>query len=187
MLQCQRAELAGYRWQGYNEKTDYLGGGFGTMGFFRAELGHPYEQLTIGQKATFSRQITKQDVLQYMGLSGDLNPLYADSAYACRTKYEEIVVPANILAGFAQGAVATALPGLGSLTYAHSYRMLRPAHVGDTVTVEMQVVEMKDDLQRVVIRYRIIDQGGLEHLNGDLEVEPPQALKPILHHAYENF
>jgi 3-hydroxybutyryl-CoA dehydratase len=157
------------------------------MGFFRAELGKTYDELHVGQKAAFSRRITRQDVLQYMGLSGDLNPLYVDSAYAGRTKYDRLVVPANMLAGFAMGAVATVLPGLGSLTHAHSYRLLHAPSVGDEITAEMEIVAMKPEIRHVVIRYHLHDQEGRAVLHGEIEVEPPDRLKPILHHAYDHF
>lgn len=157
------------------------------MGFFRDELGKTFDELTAGQKAAFTRRVTKHDVLQYMGLSGDLNPLYADSAYAGRTKYDQIIVPANMLAGFAMGAVANVLPGLGSLTHSHTYRLLHPPHIGDEITAEMEIVEMKPETRRVIIRYQLHDQDGRQVLTGEMEVEPPEKLKPILHHAYENF
>lgn len=157
------------------------------MGFFRDELGKTYDELSVGLKATFSRRVTKQDVLQYMGLSGDINPLYADSAYAGRTKYERTIVPANMLAGFAMGAVANVLPGLGSLTHSHSYRLITPPRVGDEITAEMEIVEMKPEQREVVIRYTLRDQANQEVLVGEMVVEPPDRLRPILHHAYENF
>lgn len=157
------------------------------MTFFRDELGKTFDELAVGQKATFTRRVTKQDVLQYMSLSGDLNPLYGDGSYAGRTRYEHPIVPANMLAGFAMGAVATVLPGLGSLTYSHSYKLSRPPRVGDDVTAEMEIVALKPDLQHVIIDYTMHDQEGRELLTGTMEVEPPQKLKPILHHDYESF
>jgi len=157
------------------------------MTFFRDELGKHYDELSVGQKATFSRLVTKQDVLQYMSLSGDLNPLYGDGHYAGRTKYAHPIVPANMLAGFVMGAVATVLPGLGSLTYAHSYRLTRPPRVGDTVTVEMEIIALKPESKHVIMEYRIHDQEERELQTGSMEVEPPQKLKPILHHEYESF
>jgi 3-hydroxybutyryl-CoA dehydratase len=120
-------------------------------------------------------------------LTGDLNPLYADSAYAGRTKHERPIVPANMLAGFVMGAVANVLPGLGSLTHAHTYRLLHLPQVGDQITGEMAIAEMWPDRRRVIIRYQLQDQEGREVLAGELEVEPPEQLRPILHHAYENF
>ncbi|HEY3365525.1 MAG TPA: MaoC/PaaZ C-terminal domain-containing protein [Symbiobacteriaceae bacterium] len=157
------------------------------MGFFRDTLGKTYDELAVGQKASFSRRVTKQDVLQYMALTGDLNPLYADSSYAGRTRYEQIIVPANMLAGLTMGAVATVLPGLGSLTHTHCYRLVTPAHIGDEVVAVMEIVELKPEQRHVLIRYRLHNQEGREILAGEMEVEPPERLKPILHHAYENF
>lgn len=157
------------------------------MGFFRDELGRTYDDLKLGDRAKLTRKVTKQDVLQYMSLSGDLNPVYADSAYAGRTKYEGTIVPANMLAGFAMGAVATVLPGLGSVTHAHSYRLVQPPRVGDEITAQMEIIDLKPEVRHVVIRYRLQDQTGRELLTGEMEVEPPEKLKPILHHAYENF
>ncbi|MDB4897057.1 MAG: hypothetical protein JWN15_3319 [Firmicutes bacterium] len=157
------------------------------MGFFRDALGRTYDELRVGDRATLSRPVTRHDVLQYMGLSGDLNPLYADSAYAGRTKYERLIVPANMLAGFVMGPVANVLPGLGSLTHAHTYRLHHPPQVGDQITGEMAIAEMWPDSRRVIIRYRLQDQEGREVLTGEMEVEPPEKLRPILHHAYENF
>jgi acyl dehydratase len=116
-----------------------------------------------------------------------MNPIYADSSYAGRTKYDHTIVPANMLAGFAMGAVATVLPGLGSLTHAHSYRLIHPPRLGDEITAEMEVVEMRPETRHVVIRYRLEDQSGREVLVGEMEVEPPAKLKPILHHVYESF
>lgn len=157
------------------------------MGFFRGELGKTFDELQEGETAGFVRQVTRQDVLQYMSLSGDLNPVYADSAYAGRTRYELPVVPANMLAGYAMGGVATLLPGLGSLTHSHSYRLIHPARVGDELTAQMKVVERKTENRRVIIRYEMRDQAHQVVLVGEMEVEPPEKLKPILHHAYENF
>lgn len=157
------------------------------MTFFRDELGKTFDQLAVGDRASLSRKVTKQDVLQYMSLSGDLNPLYGDGAYAGRTKYHRTVVPANMLAGFAMGAVAAVLPGLGSLTYAHRYELTRPPHVGDEVTVTMEIVALKPESERVLIDYTMRDQAGQELLAGSMEVEPPPRLKPILQHEYESF
>lgn len=157
------------------------------MTFFRGELGKTFEELSQGEKAVFSRQVTKQDVLQYMSLSGDLNPLYGDAAYAARTRYQTMVVPANMLAGFVMGAVATVLPGLGSLTHSHSYRLVKPPRVGDLVTAEMEVVSLRPQQRLVEIQYRLVDQHGAELLVGEMVVEPPQPLQPMVVHEYESF
>lgn len=157
------------------------------MSLFRTEIGRTAEELSVGEQATLSRAITKQDVLQYMSLAGDLNPLYVDTTWAGRTKWESPIVPANMLAGFAMGAVATVLPGPGSLTLAHNYRLLKAPRVGDQITAEMKIVEIHTAQNQVVIQYRQVDQTGTVVLEGELTVEPPEAPRPIVPHAYETF
>ena len=157
------------------------------MSLFWDNLGMSFDQLYVGQKATYSRKVSKQDVLQYMSLSGDLNPLYGDAIYAGRTTYGHPIVPANMLAGFAMGAVASVLPGLGSITHAHSYRLLHPPRIGDEITAEMEIVKLNPDTERVEIRYVMRDPTGRPLQEGTLEVEPPQRLKPMLRHEYESF
>jgi acyl dehydratase len=143
--------------------------------------------LTVGERASLTRTITKQDVLQYMSLAGDLNPLYVDDSWAGRTKWERPIVPANMLAGFAMGAVATVLPGPGSLTIHHEYRLIKAPRVGDQITAEMAITEIRAPQNQVVIRYRQVDQSGDAVLDGELTVEPPEAPRPIVPHAYETF
>lgn len=157
------------------------------MSLFRTEIGRTIAELTVGERASFSRTITKQDVLQYMSLAGDLNPLYVDTHWAGRTKWESPIVPANMLAGFAMGAVASVLPGPGSLTIAHHYRLLKAPRVGDQITAEMAITEIRASQNQVVIQYRQVDQTGQMVLEGELTVEPPEAPRPIVPHAYETF
>ncbi|HLO02479.1 MAG TPA: MaoC family dehydratase N-terminal domain-containing protein [Symbiobacteriaceae bacterium] len=157
------------------------------MSLFRTEIGRTIAELTVGERASFTRTITKQDVLQYMSLAGDLNPLYVDTHWAGRTKWESPIVPANMLAGFAMGAVASALPGPGSLTLAHSYRLLKAPRVGDQITAEMAITEIRAPQNQVVLQYRQVDQTGQAVLEGELTVEPPEAPRPIVPHAYETF
>lgn len=41
-----------------------------------------YDDLTIGQKAEFSRTITTEMMNQFRELSGDVNPLHQDKEFA---------------------------------------------------------------------------------------------------------
>jgi 3-hydroxybutyryl-CoA dehydratase len=157
------------------------------MSLFRTEIGRTYEELAVGERASLSRTITKQDVLQYMSLAGDLNPLYVDATWAGRTRWESPIVPANMLAGFAMGAVATVLPGPGSLTIAHQYRLKKAPRVGDQITAEMEITALLPATRQVVIQYRQVDQTGQEILVGEMTVEPPEVQRPIVPHAYESF
>lgn len=157
------------------------------MALFRRELGRQFDELAVGDASSVSRRVTEQDILQYMGVSGDLNPLYADKSYAGRTRYQRPIVPANLLAGFAAGAVASVLPGPGTVTLSHAYRLEHPPGVGDEITAHLEVAELDPARREALIRYRLTDQDGRQVMLGEMRVEPPSPLRPILDHAFENF
>ncbi|MCL5046922.1 MAG: MaoC family dehydratase N-terminal domain-containing protein [Actinobacteria bacterium] len=152
-----------------------------------ARLGKHLDELKVGDRATFQRKVTEQDVLLYMGVSGDLNPLYTSRNYAGRTHYESPIVPVNLVAGFVSGAVSNVLPGNGSTTLAHSYRMHKPARCGEELTAELEIQNLSMDCGEVTIKAVVKNQSQDVILSGELVVQPPLRLKPMVSHAYEDF
>ncbi|MGE5589264.1 MAG: MaoC family dehydratase [Bacillota bacterium] len=153
----------------------------------QSQLGRHLDELRVGDRADYTRLLEEQHVLLYMGVSGDLNPLYLDRHYAGRTRYERPIAPANLVAGFVAGAVSQALPGRGSITLSHSYRMVTPARVGDQLTAHLEVRALRKRENEAVIGSRVTNQGGDVILEGELVVQPPPRLTPILNHMYDNF
>lgn len=150
-------------------------------------LGKRFDELQVGDKGSNTVRVTEQDVLLYMGVSGDLNPLYNDTTYAGRTKYERPVVPVNLIAGLVAGAISRELPGRGTVTISHHYRMVQPAHCGDELTVSIQVVELRDRREEAVLRTEVTNVKGETIVVGELVVEPPPKLKQLQQHVYESF
>lgn len=156
------------------------------MGFLRGPLGKEARELKVGEKATYRRVVGRTELLTYMGVSGDLNPLYTDSAYAGRTRWGRPVLPPPLLASAAGAAVSQVLPGRGTMVIAHQYKMLAPVQVESELTVHLEVAEIREQTGQVLMRYEMTVEGQ-RVLEGELLVEPPHPLKPILDHAYENF
>ena len=59
------------------------------------------EELRVGLSAEFEREITEADVLRFAELSGDLNPLHVDPAYARDTNYKQRIVHGAFQVGLA--------------------------------------------------------------------------------------
>ncbi|MHB9144265.1 MAG: FAS1-like dehydratase domain-containing protein [Symbiobacteriia bacterium] len=152
-----------------------------------ALMGKHLDELKVGDQATHTQQVEEQHVLLYMGAAGDLNPLYTDKHYAGRTRYERPIVPVNLVAAFVGGTVSRVLPGRGSVTVAHRYRMVVPAHIGDDLTAHLEVTGIRPKEGEVVLSSRVTNQTGSVILEGELIVQPPPRLLPIMNHMYENF
>ena len=61
---------------------------------------HTFDEIFIGQTATFSRKIGEREILLYAAASGDVNPVHLDAEYAAGTIFGE-----RIAQGMMTGAV----------------------------------------------------------------------------------
>ena len=55
-----------------------------------------YEEITIGQTASYSKQISEQDIQLFAAVSGDVNPVHLDADFASTTRYGERIAHGRI-------------------------------------------------------------------------------------------
>lgn len=65
------------------------------------ELGKSFEQLEIGEEASFSKTISETDIYLFASISGDFNPAHMNEDYAKTTKFKRRIahgggVPVNL-------------------------------------------------------------------------------------------
>jgi 3-hydroxybutyryl-CoA dehydratase len=87
-----------------------------------------------GEWTTRRRTITQADLIAFVGLSGDYNPLYTDAEHARGGPYGEPVVPGTLVAAMATGLGSIDVPvpatvGMVGMTW----RFVRPVRPGDTI------------------------------------------------------
>ena len=69
------------------------------------------DEITVGEKLSITEKIEDKDLLLYLGLTNDANPLYIQHDYASQTPYEKPIVPSIMLTGMITTAVTKYLPG----------------------------------------------------------------------------
>lgn len=149
--------------------------------------GWRLDQLSVGQRATLTRRVTEREVMLYMGVTGDINPIYVDRNYAARTPMGQPVVPAVLLAGYVFTALMQRLPGPGTLSLMQTFHFLHPVRVGDTITIVVEVISIDAARGRVRLRAVGRNQDRQEVLSGEAEVIPPATLRPVLTEAFEDY
>lgn len=149
--------------------------------------GWRLQELVVGQRAAWTRLVTEREVLLYMGVTGDLNPVYIDRNYAARTPLKTPVVPAVLLAGYVFTAVTERLPGPGTLILTQSFHFLHPVRVGDAVTIDVEVIAVDAARGRVRLRVAGRNQDSQDVLSGEAEVLPPTDLRPVLSETFEDY
>jgi acyl dehydratase len=128
----------------------------------------------VGQKARRARRITMRDIELFTEVRGDRNPLHLDEEIAERTRFGGIIVQGGITSGLLNVVVAEDLPGPGSVFLHTDWSYRAPAHPGDELTAEVEVLEVREDKPIVKLRTTVMRQDGVTVLDGDalVWVEP---------------
>lgn len=104
-----------------------------------------YDDFKVGQRIlTRGRTITEADIVMFAAFSGDWYPLHVDAEYAKKSPFGE-----RIAHGFLVLSVASGLMPLEEMAIMAFYgidkvRFLSPTKIGDTLRVELEVVEKHD-------------------------------------------
>lgn len=133
----------------------------------------PFDQITVGDKRQYAKTLTREDVVLFAKTSGDINPVHLDEAYAKTTEFGECIGHGMWSGALISAAIATTLPGPGSIYRSQSIKFLKPAKIGDTLTVLLEVLEKKDRIHLVTIDCQVVNQHGIKIATGTAEVIAP--------------
>ncbi len=133
----------------------------------------PYDELQVGQKAAFSSPVEERDVQLFAAVSRDHNPVHLDAEFAAKTLFKERIAHGMFSGALISAAIACELPGPGTIYLGQQMRFTRPVKLGDTLTVELEVLE-KLPKGRVRIATRVFNQHAEQVVDGEAEVLAPR-------------
>ena len=136
------------------------------------------ESLSAGTSASVATRVTERHVELFAEATGDRNPVHLDEAVAARSQFGGRIAHGMLTAGFVSAAIASELPGPGSIYLAQTLRFTRPVRIGDTVTVKLVVAEVIAAKRRVRITTTCTNQNGETVLDGEATVLVPDERAP---------
>lgn len=134
---------------------------------------YPLNELSVGRTASYSKTLTQDDVILFAACSGDLNPVHLDKDYAATTPFGEPIGHGMWTGALVSAAIATQLPGPGSVYRSQSLNFKHPVKIGDTVTITLTVTEIKERLRLVILDCAAHNQEGKLVAKGVAEVIAP--------------
>jgi acyl dehydratase len=132
-----------------------------------------FDEISIGQTATYTKTVTAQDLALFAVVSGDANPVHLDEEYASQTMFKGRIAHGMLTAGLISAALAMELPGPGTIYLGQSMRFQRPVRIGDVITVELKVLEKDDEKKFVKIETTALNQDGKPVVTGTADVMAP--------------
>jgi 3-hydroxybutyryl-CoA dehydratase len=113
-------------------------------------LGHGYyfEDLSIGMEASYAKKITDKDVLDFAGLSGDVNPVHMSDDFAARTIFKKRIAHGFLTGSLFSTVLGTKLPGPGCIYVSQSMKFRAPVYIGDEVVATLRLTGLDADKGR---------------------------------------
>lgn len=117
-----------------------------------------WDDMSIGDSATFTKTITETDVILWVGLTGDLNPIHIDKEYSKTTRFGDVIVPGVMVLGLISNTITMAT--FGNVYANQSIKFLKPVYIGDTITATATIVEKIEAKHMVKLETKCENQKG---------------------------
>jgi phosphate acetyltransferase len=133
---------------------------------------HPFEEIREGQSAELQRTLTRDDIVLFGKLSGDLNPTHMDPDYARGSERGAVTGHSLWSSGLISSLLGNLLPGPGTVYRKQDMQFHRSVALDDRVTARIKV-RQKGDGNRVVFDCDVVNQRGETVMTGVAEVTAP--------------
>jgi 3-hydroxybutyryl-CoA dehydratase len=146
--------------------------------------GYFFEDLSVGQKASFGKTITEADIVLFAAVTGDTNPMHLNEEYARSSIFGERIAHGMLAAGLITKVMGTQLPGPGTIYMSQSLRFRKPVRIGDTVTATVEITALNAEKHRANLR-TVCAVKGEAVLEGEALVAVPSRAALVLRDAAE--
>ena len=133
-----------------------------------------FDELTVGQTAEYSRTLGEDDIILFAAVSGDVNPVHLDEDFARTTMFRERIAHGMYTGGLISAALAMKLPGPGTIYLGQNLKFERPVKLGDTITVQLKVLEKIAGKNFVTLDTTATNQNGKIVVSGTATVMAPK-------------
>ncbi|MDQ0231013.1 MaoC/PaaZ C-terminal domain-containing protein [Metabacillus malikii] len=138
--------------------------------------GKSVDEISVGEKITLTEKIEDKDLLLYLGLTNDANPLYIQHEYASQTQYKKPIVPNIMLTGIITSAISKYLPGPGSHIVKQNLSFIKPIYHYSIIQFTIEVTKIMIRENKLTIHVNAVNEDSEVTIEGDLTIIPPVKL-----------
>jgi len=123
-----------------------------------------FEDFKVGDVfKTRARTITEADIVNFCAFSGDWYPLHSDLEYATKSPFGQRIAHGMLVLSATSGLMPLYDWAIVAFYGIDKVRFLNPTFIGDTLHLEMEVIETQDKGEQagvVSLNQRVKDQNG---------------------------
>lgn len=129
-----------------------------------------FEDLKIGMFEEVGKTITEADVVNYAGLSLDINPIHLNNEYAKNSIFKERIAHGMLTSGLISAVLGTKLPGEGSIYLSQTLKFVAPVKIGDTVTAKAEIIDINSEKRIITLKTTCINQDKNIVVDGEAKI-----------------
>ena len=133
-----------------------------------------FEEMNVDDEATLHRVLSRDDILLFAAVSGDVNPAHVDEEFARSDFFQKIIAHGMWGAALISTVLGTELPGPGTIYLGQTLRFKKPVSIGDRIATTVTVKEKNPAKGRVIFHCQCRNQCDEEVISGEAEVLAPQ-------------
>jgi 3-hydroxybutyryl-CoA dehydratase len=118
-----------------------------------------YKDISVGDRFSFKRFVSKKDVKGFARLTGDFNPLHMDENFAKKTQFKGTIMHGMLAASLFSPLIGMRCPGRYALLLSQEIRYLKPIRPNSTLRVSGEVVNKIDSIKVVVVKTSLYGRG----------------------------
>lgn len=141
------------------------------------KLGKKIDEIEEGDSLSLTESIEDSQLLLYLGLTNDANPLYIQHDYTQKTEYQRPIVPSVMLMGIITSAISKHLPGPGSHVVNFSVNFIEPVFHYETLTFDFEVIKVDKMKDVVTISVEAVNTQVDRVLDAVVMVQPPKIVE----------
>ncbi|HEV8411217.1 MAG TPA: MaoC family dehydratase [Gemmatimonadaceae bacterium] len=126
-----------------------------------------FADLSVGQSAERTKEMTEALVNSYAELTGDFSPVHVDEAAAKQTRFGTRIAHGMLSAGFLSAVIGMDLPGPGTIWVAQALKFKQPVKLGDTITWRVEIKELFPEKKRATLSTICRNQRGEKVIDGE--------------------
>ncbi len=138
-----------------------------------------FDEISIGDTASFRRTVTEDLVDMFAAVSGDHNPVHLDAEFAAGTQFGQRIAHGMIAGAFISAAIATEMPGPGTIYLGQEVQFRAPVFLGDELTVNLEVTDKHESKPWVTLSTVVVNQEGKAVVKGEAKVMAPTTKQTV--------
>ena len=131
-----------------------------------------FDEIIIGESASLTRTLSKDDIALFAVMSGDVNPTHLDERYAETSTFHRIIAHGMWGGALVSAVLGTRLPGPGTIYLTQNLSFRAPVRIGDKVEARVTVTDIIREKARVVLK-TVCRVGDIVVIDGDALVMVP--------------